>query len=92
MEEGRTAIPESASRVKSLRLKLGLTQEQLAEPTRLDRSEISQIEIGRNHATSARIRQELAAGFGLSLEVTFLFLDGAIDVETAAGRSTRRPA
>lgn len=61
-------VSVTAGRVRTLRLSLGLTQQQLADRAGLARLEIVNIETGRNQMTSHRIRVGLARGLGLSLE------------------------
>jgi transcriptional regulator with XRE-family HTH domain len=93
MQDGApaTAGETVGDRVRALRKTLGLTQEQLADAGELDRTEVTRVENGYNQATSGRIREKLARGFGLSLENTYAFLDGKIDVEAALGLSSRKP-
>src|SRR5690349_8515441 len=76
-----------AERVRSLRDALQLTQQQLADLGKLTRDEVSRIEIGRNKCTSGRIRRGLAAGFGLTLEDAFAFIEGRLSVEDAKRRA-----
>jgi transcriptional regulator with XRE-family HTH domain len=82
---------ELRDRIKALRKALGLTQEALAERADLERVEISNLESGRNQATSVRILKGLARGFGLELQDASDLVDGVLDVETAVQRSQARP-
>lgn len=74
-------------RIKALRKELGLTQEALAERGGLERVEVSNLESGRNQATSVRILRGLAKAFALSLQDAAEFVDGTLSVEEAAQRS-----
>ena len=74
-------------RVRSLRQALGLTQEKLADASGLARDEVCRLETGWNRATSGRVRQGLARGFGLTLEDTFAFVEGRLSVVAAAMRA-----
>lgn len=65
----------------AIRSALGLSQAQLAKRAELDRIEILNVEKGRNKASSARIRDGLARGFGLSIEETSAGLDGHLTPE-----------
>lgn len=74
---------ELKERVRALRAALKMTQEQLADASGLDRVEVSNLEVGRNQATSTRILKGLARGFGLDLQAMSDFVDGALSVEEA---------
>ena len=88
---GTLSAVELKDRLRALRKKIGITQEALAAKGGLDRVEVSNLESGRNQATSVRILRGLAIGFGLSLQDTADFIDGQLDVETALGRVGRPP-
>lgn len=79
-----------AERVRTLRKVLGLTQEQLASLGGLRRTDVVLVEGGYNKATSSRIRSGLARGFGLPFEDADAYLSGAIDLESAIEKATRR--
>lgn len=82
----------TADRIKALREKLGLVQEDLVERTGgdLDRTEVSKIEKGKNKLTTYRMRDLLARGLGLSMEDLIAYISGTLSIEEAALRS--RPA
>lgn len=77
---------ELKDRFRTLRKKIGVTQEVFAERSGLDRVEVSNLESGRNQATSVRMLKGIAAGFGLSLQEAADFIDGALDVDAAFQR------
>lgn len=70
--------PIRGANVYALRTLLRLTQKALAERGGIERTEVVEIEHGRNQATSARIVGALATGFGLTMEQTVKLLDGAL--------------
>lgn len=82
----------TADLVRALRERLGLTQEALAEraktehPT-FDRVYLSKIESGANKATSAKIRDGLAAAFGLNRGDLEDYLSERISLDEAARRT-----
>lgn len=80
-----------ATRVRSLREALGLSQERIAERGGLRRVEISKVEGGHNMATSYDMRRCLAAGFGLALEDLVELLDGETPIETLRSRCKPAP-
>jgi DNA-binding XRE family transcriptional regulator len=80
---------ELKDRVKALRKSLNLTQEVLAERGGLERVEVSNLESGRNQATSVRILRGLAKGFGLELQDALDFVDGTLSVDAAAAKTVR---
>ncbi len=90
----RSVDMELKDRVKALRDKLGLTQEQLAAQSIpegetkpfLRREEIAKIEQGDNQGGSSRVREGLAAGFGLQLPDAIAFIKGRITVDEALRR------
>jgi DNA-binding XRE family transcriptional regulator len=73
-------------RLRKLRKALGATQEDIAERGGLDLVEVSNLESGRNQATSIRILKGIAAGFGLSLQDASDLVDGALPVEGALAK------
>ena len=77
---------ELEERVRALRVALKLTQEQLADRSGLERVEISNLESGRNQATSTRILKGLARGFELSLQDMSDVIDGELTVDEAVRR------
>lgn len=79
-------IVELKERMRALRVALKLTQEQLADRGELERVEISNLESGRNQATSTRILKGLAKGFELSLQDMADVIDGALSVDEAVRR------
>lgn len=76
-------MAEVSEVVRKLRTELGLSQEALAEKAGLLREEVSNVETGRNKASSARIRDGLARGFGLSLEDFKELVEGQLTVSRA---------
>jgi DNA-binding XRE family transcriptional regulator len=64
--------------VSALRRLHGLTQEALAIRSGLRRTEIIEIEKGRNQCTSARVVGALAAGFALTMPQIEDLLKGAL--------------
>ena len=79
-------MEEIKDRIKALRKALGLTQDALADRGGLERVEISNLESGRNQATSVRILKGLAKGLGLDLQATSDFVDGLLSVEDAVAK------
>lgn len=77
--------------IRGLRKALGMTQETLADRSALERVEISNLESGRNQATSVRIFRGLARGFGLDLQQAADLLDGVLSVEAAAAAARQGP-
>jgi transcriptional regulator with XRE-family HTH domain len=78
------AVPAetSADRIRALRLRLGMTQEALGEACRMPRNRliVSQLETGKNGATSYATRAQLAEGFDVPLEALAAYLDGAVSL------------
>jgi transcriptional regulator with XRE-family HTH domain len=74
---------ELGERFKALRKRLGLTQDDVAKGG-LRRTEVTDVEKGRNKATSDRVVSALARGFGVSADVVKALRDNMIDVERAA--------
>jgi transcriptional regulator with XRE-family HTH domain len=72
----------AGERVRDLRKALDLTQGQAAEMTdgKVDQVIFSQIETGKNKATSYAIRAGLARAFGTRIEDLAAYLDGEIDL------------
>lgn len=77
----------AGERVRELRLRLGLTQEQVGERAGLERTKIVDIEHGKNQASTWLVRRGLATAFRLRVETLSDFLDGAITVDDAERRS-----
>lgn len=85
-----------ADLVRALRERLGLTQEDLAERAKaehpsFDRVYVSKIEAGTNKATSAKMRDGLAAAFGLSRGDLEDYLSERISVDEAVRRMRATP-
>jgi DNA-binding XRE family transcriptional regulator len=76
-------VPTAADLVKALRVRLGLTQDALAEKAEIRRTDVVRIEVGTNKVTSYALRQALAVGFGLSLDELVAYLSGKMTVEAA---------
>ncbi len=76
---------ETGERIRVLRLKLDLTQEQVAEKSGgiLERVEVSKVESGRNQARADRVRRGLATAFGITRDRLAAYLDGDIDEDEA---------
>lgn len=70
-------------RIRVLRERHGLSQEQLAKRAGTTPSKICAIERGRNKATSGDTQEELARGFGLTIEQVRAVLDGSLSIEDA---------
>ncbi|WP_061610229.1 helix-turn-helix domain-containing protein [Sorangium cellulosum] len=66
---------ERKDKIKALRNALGLTQQQLADRAGLSRVDVSRIESGYNQATSWRVIDKLANGFGLAPDRLASILD-----------------
>lgn len=82
---GRQAVApevkqELGARVKELRVKLGRTQEQIADAGGFDRPDMSRFERG-DKLSSADNQYVLALGFGVSLDVFYRYLAGKLDVD-----------
>jgi transcriptional regulator with XRE-family HTH domain len=77
----------TGERVRALRLRLGLTQEELGARSGLPRTKIVEIESGTNKAGSWAIRRGLAIGFRLRVETLADLLDGALSVDDAERRA-----
>lgn len=73
----------SAVAVRTLRLGLDLTQQQVADLAGVDRLEILSMEKGRLIGSSARMRDGLAKAFGLSHEDMSAALDGSLSAADA---------
>lgn len=76
----------SAVIVRTLRKALGWTQETLAQRAGFGRVEVLHLEHGRNHATSARVRDQLAAAFELDPKDLTAALNGEISADELAQR------
>ena len=70
-----------AKLARALRVRAGLTQDQVAERAGLRRDEVTKVENGTNHASSARVRGGLAQAFGLTLAELEGYLSGAVALE-----------
>lgn len=77
-----------AARVRSLRLRLGLSQPALARRAGTDVDNIKKVESGRNLATAAALQEALARGFGLSERDLRAYLGGSLDIEATMERAT----
>lgn len=64
--------------VYALRRLHRLTQEALAERSGLRRTEIVDIENGRNLCTSARVTAALALGFGITTDEASAMIEGSL--------------
>ena len=69
--QSKIAIPESGKRIKALRKKHGLTQEQLAEQLGVAANTIARIETG-NRGISIDLAIELVVRFDTTLDYIFL--------------------
>ncbi len=78
-----TTPNEVGARVRALRQRLGLTQEQLSLAGRLERTEVVNVEAGRNLVTSHRMRCALARAFGLEQHDADAFIDGTLSLDRA---------
>jgi transcriptional regulator with XRE-family HTH domain len=81
-------------RLRELRERLGMTQQQVGEKAGYGRDAINKLEAGKLQASSARMRDGLADAFSLSRADLDAFVGGRITVEEAAERSwpTKPPA
>jgi transcriptional regulator with XRE-family HTH domain len=79
-------------RVKALRLRLGRTQDQMADRGGLPRTYWQKVESGKNKATTVAIQEGLAKGFDLSMADLRLYLSCAIDENEAYARRQVAPA
>ena len=80
MTEHTQAPETTAARVRALRKKLGVTQDQLADQCDITRVEVVLLEAGRNKATSYAMRAALAKGVDVPVEAIAAYLDGEIDL------------
>lgn len=85
-------VMDAAERIRALRRRLGLTQEQLGAQGGLRRTEITRLESGANQATSYETRKALSRCFGLSIEELAAYLDGESTVDAAYSSIQRRLA
>ena len=69
--------------VYALRRLHRLTQEALAERSGLRRTEIVDIENGRNLCTSARVTAALALGFGITTDQASAVIEGVLEPSAA---------
>lgn len=74
-------------RLRELRERLGMTQQQVGERAGYGRDAINKLESGKLQASSARMRDGLADAFSLSRADLDAFIGGRITVEEAAERS-----
>lgn len=77
---------ELGDRFKALRSRLGLTQDDVAKGG-LRRTEVTDVEKGRNKVTSDRVVSALARGFGVTADVVKALRDDLISVEEAATKT-----
>lgn len=70
-----------AKLARALRVRAGLTQDQVAERAGLRRDEVTKVENGTNRASSARVRGGLAQAFGLTPAELEGYLSGAVALE-----------
>ena len=75
----------SAVATRAIRRRLEISQQELARRAGVERVEIIAVEKGRNRATSARVSNGLARGFGLSTEMMELVLRGDVSAQQAIG-------
>lgn len=78
--------------VKSLRTRIGISQESLAKASGgvLSREVVTKIELGKNKASTYRIREGLATAFGVSQHQMAAYLDGQMPIdELLAHRESR---
>ena len=69
-------IPDPAQRITLLRQRLNLSKTEFAKRAGLGQAEVTHLESGRNQASTLRVREALARGFGLSLARTNEYLEG----------------
>jgi transcriptional regulator with XRE-family HTH domain len=85
-----------ADRLRALRKHLGLTQDQLANASELERVVIVQIENARNQASSYAVRKALAKGTGFPVERLSSYLDDEVTLDellkAPANKSARETA
>lgn len=74
-------------RLRELRERLGMTQQQVGERAGYGRDAINKLESGKLQASSARMRDGLADAFSLSRADLDAFVGGRITVDEAAERS-----
>lgn len=86
------AEEQIAERVRTMRVALGLTQQQLANRGQIDRSYVVHTENGRNKATGIITRRGLARGLALDMDELDALFDGSLDMETAIRRAKVRIA
>jgi transcriptional regulator with XRE-family HTH domain len=72
---------ELGVRLKALRTALHLSQEALAERSGIDRPYLSRLETGDVQGRSWSIRERLAHGLGLPLELLAQYLDGSVELD-----------
>ena len=72
---------ELGVRLKALRTALHLSQETLAERSGIDRPYLSRLETGDVQGRSWSIREHLAHGLGLPLELLAQYLDGSVELD-----------
>jgi transcriptional regulator with XRE-family HTH domain len=70
------APSDTAKRITLLRQRLNLSKTEFAKRAGLGQAEVTHLESGRNQASTLRVREALARGFGLSLARTNEYLDG----------------
>lgn len=68
--------------MRDLRKAKGWTQEELAHRAAVSRTDIVNLEKGRNRASSHAKRRALARGFDLTIETIDALLDGSLSVAT----------
>ena len=78
-------------RLRELRERLGMTQQQVGERAGYGRDAINKLESGKLQASSARMRDGLAGAFSLSRADLDAFIGERITVEEAAERSWPSP-
>ena len=91
----RHMAEDVATRVRALRERLNLTQQQVADRARLDRLDITKVETRKNAATSTRIRDGLAEAFDVDARSLRRYLDGELGIDEmlreCRNRSARPP-
>ena len=70
--------------LRAVRQHRGEVQDDVADRGGMNRAKVAQVELGRNQATSAKVRTGLAAGFSVDRGVIDALAEGRLDVADAA--------
>ena len=77
---------ERGGRIRALRKALALSQDALAEQSGILRTNLSNIETGKDKFTSPETQEKLARALALSIADLLAFTHGELDIETVLTR------